>query len=102
MALTHCTITASASVAKTAGQLLGTTSMLLTITPNTGYVVSLGPDAYKDQYKFPDGAWGKKGDWVLFGRYAGSRFKIQGAEPRLLNDDEVLAVITDPRDIINV
>jgi len=40
MALTNCTITASASVAKTAGQLLGTTSMLLTITPNTGYVVS--------------------------------------------------------------
>jgi len=40
MALTNCTITASASVSKTAGELLGTTSMLLTITPNTGYVVS--------------------------------------------------------------
>ena len=72
------------------------------LATNTGYVVSLGPDAYKDENKFPDGPWCKKGDWVLFGRYAGSRFKIQGAEPRLLNDDEVLAVITDPRDILNV
>ena len=72
------------------------------LATNTGYVVSLGPDAYKDENKFPDGAWCKKGDWVLFGRYAGSRFKIQGSEPRLLNDDEVLAVITDPRDILNV
>ena len=44
----------------------------------------------------------KEGDWVMFGRYAGSRFKIDGAEPRLLNDDEILAVIEDPRDIIAV
>ena len=38
----------------------------------------------------------------MFGRYAGSRFKIDGAEPRLLNDDEILAVIQDPRDIVAV
>ena len=69
------------------------------LATNIGYVVSLGPDAYADTNKFPDGAWCKKGDWVLFGRYAGSRFKIDGAEPRLLNDDEILAVIHDPRDV---
>ena len=72
------------------------------LATNVGYVVSLGPDAYKDEGKFPDGAWCKEGDWVMFGRYAGSRFKIEGAEPRLLNDDEILAVIQDPRDIIAV
>jgi len=72
------------------------------LATNVGYVVSLGPDAYKDTDKFPDGAWCKKGDWVMFGRYAGSRFKIDGAEPRLLNDDEILAVIQDPRDIVAV
>ena len=69
------------------------------LATNIGYVVSLGPDAYADTNKFPDGAWCKKGDWVMFGRYAGSRFKIDGAEPRLLNDDEILAVIHDPRDV---
>ena len=72
------------------------------LATNVGYVVSLGPDAYRDEGKFPDGPWCKSGDWVMFGRYAGSRFKIDGAEPRLLNDDEILAVIDDPRDIIAV
>ena len=72
------------------------------LSTNIGYVVNLGPDAYKDPVKFPEGPWCKEGDWVLFGRYAGSRFKIDGAEPRLLNDDEILAVIKDPRDIVAV
>jgi co-chaperonin GroES (HSP10) len=33
---------------------------------------------------------------VLFGRYAGARFGIEGGELRILNDDEILAVIPDP------
>jgi len=66
-----------------------------------GYVVALGPDAYGDSHKFPDGAWCKKGDWVIFGRYAGARFKIEGGEMRLLNDDEILAIINDPEDILS-
>ena len=70
------------------------------LATNVGYVVSLGPDAYKDENKFPDGPWCKEGDWVLIGRYAGSRFKIEGAEPRILNDDEIIATISDPRDIM--
>ena len=70
------------------------------LATTVGYVVSLGADAYKDEGKYPDGPWCKEGDWVMFGRYAGSRFKIDGAEPRLLNDDEILAVIQDPRDIV--
>ena len=57
-----------------------------------GYVVRLGPDAYGDENKFPDGAWCQEGDWILFGRYAGARFRIEGGEMRLLNDDEILAM----------
>jgi co-chaperonin GroES (HSP10) len=66
-----------------------------------GHVVALGPDAYADTIKFPEGAWCKKGDWVIFGRYAGARFQIEGGDMRLLNDDEILAVVEDPEAIIS-
>jgi co-chaperonin GroES (HSP10) len=66
-----------------------------------GYVLSVGPLAYKDKEKFPSGAWCKDKDWVIFGRYAGARFKIDGGEVRILNDDEVIAVIQDPEDILH-
>jgi co-chaperonin GroES (HSP10) len=66
-----------------------------------GYVVELGPDAYTDPHKFPEGAWCKKGDWVIFGRYAGARFQIEGGDMRLLNDDEILATIDDPEAILS-
>ena len=66
-----------------------------------GYVVDLGPDAYGDLNKFPDGPWCKKGDWVIFGRYAGARFMIDGGDMRLLNDDEILATIDNPEDILS-
>jgi|TARA_R100000742_G_C4275232_1_gene95584 co-chaperonin GroES (HSP10) len=66
-----------------------------------GYVVATGPDAYSDPHKFPEGAWCKKGDWVIFGRYAGARFQIEGGDMRLLNDDEILACIDDPEAILS-
>jgi|TARA_B110000902_G_scaffold152813_1_gene175532 co-chaperonin GroES (HSP10) len=66
-----------------------------------GYVVETGPDAYGDINKFPDGPWCKKGDWVIFGRYAGARFQIEGGDMRLLNDDEILALIDDPEAILS-
>ena len=65
-----------------------------------GYVVRLGPDAYKDPHKYPEGAWCSEGDWVIFGRYAGARIQIEGGNLRLLNDDEILAVINNPEDIL--
>ena len=66
---------------------------------NVGFVVSLGPDAYKDKNKFPNGAWCQERDWIIFGRYAGARIKIDGGDLRLLNDDEVLAVVDNPEDV---
>jgi len=67
-----------------------------------GYVLAVGPDAYNDKAKFPAGPWCKKGDWVMIGRYAGARFKIEGGEVRIINDDEVIATIIDPSDVLNV
>ena len=63
------------------------------------YVVRLGPDAYKDPQKFPNGPWCNEKDWVLIGRYAGNRFKVEGLEVRIVNDDNIIATILDPKDI---
>lgn len=67
-----------------------------------GYVLKVGPEAYADTVKFPSGAWCKKGDWVMIGRYAGTRFRIEGGEVRIINDDEVIATISDPADVLHV
>ena len=65
------------------------------------YVVKIGPLAYKDPGKFGEECepWCKEGDWVCIGRYAGSRFKLDGGEVRIINDDELIATILDPEDI---
>ena len=70
------------------------------ITTNICKVLKVGPDAYKDKDKFPTGPWCKTDDWVLITRYAGSRIRIDGGELRIINDDEILAVIDDPRHIL--
>jgi|TARA_R110002020_G_scaffold91650_1_gene222554 co-chaperonin GroES (HSP10) len=74
------------------------------LTTVCGYVLKVGPLAYQDTTKFGllQEPWCKENDWVIFGRYAGSRFKIDGGEVRLLNDDEILAKIQNPEDIIHL
>lgn len=71
------------------------------VSTQVGYVLKVGPLAYQDPEKFPTGPWCAEKDWVMFARYAGSRFKIDGGEVRLLNDDEVLAKILEPEDILH-
>jgi len=71
------------------------------VSTQVGYVLKVGELAYQDGDKFPDGPWCAKGDWVMFARYAGSRFKIDGGEVRILNDDEILAKIANPEDILH-
>ena len=66
-----------------------------------GYILRQAPLAYKDTNKFPDGPWGAEKDWIIFPRYAGSRFRIEGGEVRIINDDEVLATIANPDDILS-
>lgn len=63
------------------------------------FVVSLGPDCYKDTTKFPSGPWCKVGDFILVRPNSGSRLLIHGREFRLVNDDTVEAVVDDPRGI---
>ena len=72
----------------------------LRIATNCGYVLKMGPLAYKDKDKFED-PWCKKGDWVIFARYAGSRLPIEGGEIRILNDDEILGTIQDPESVLH-
>ena len=71
------------------------------VSTQVGYVLKVGPLAYQDEEKFPKGAWCEERDWVMFARYAGSRFNIDGGEVRILNDDEILARIMDPSDILH-
>ena len=63
------------------------------------YVVKVGPDAYKDEKRFPSGASCKAGDFVLVRPNTGTRIKIHGKEFRLINDDSVEGVVQDPRGI---
>tara|TARA_R100001440_G_scaffold49145_1_gene68949 strand:+ start:1362 stop:1775 length:414 start_codon:yes stop_codon:yes gene_type:complete len=71
------------------------------ISTQVGFILKMGPMAYKDPEKFPSGPWCAEKDWVMFARYAGSRFKIDGGEVRILNDDEILAKIQEPEDILH-
>ena len=63
------------------------------------FVVSLGPDCYKDEKRFPNGPWCKPGDFVVLRSNSGSRLKIHGKEFRMINEDTVDAVVQDPRGI---
>tara|TARA_A100001391_G_scaffold79376_2_gene51507 strand:+ start:2182 stop:2535 length:354 start_codon:yes stop_codon:yes gene_type:complete len=67
-----------------------------------GFVLKMGPDAYKDDKKFPSGPYCSEGDWVLMRSYSGTRFKIHGKEFRLINDDSVEAIVEDPRGVEKV
>ena len=71
------------------------------VASQVGLVMAMGPQCYKDKERYPEGPCCKEKDWVMFARYAGSRIKIDGGEMRLLNDDEVLATIDSPEDILH-
>ena len=71
------------------------------VATNVGLVLAVGPDAYNDIERFPNGPWCKKDDWVIFASYAGSRLNIEGGELRILNDDEILGTTDDPESILS-
>jgi|TARA_R100001132_G_C3241394_1_gene71984 co-chaperonin GroES (HSP10) len=67
------------------------------------YVVKCGPLCYKDKKRYNGLPWCVEKQWVLIGRYAGARFKLSdGAEVRIINDDEVIATILNPDDIVSL
>jgi co-chaperonin GroES (HSP10) len=63
------------------------------------FVAKMGPDAFKDEKRFPSGPSCQVGDFILVRPNTGTRLKIHGTEWRLLNDDAVEAVVQDPRGI---
>ena len=71
------------------------------VASQCGNVLAMGSECYQDKKRYPNGPWCKVGDWVVFARYAGSRIEIEGGEVRLLNEDEVLATIQDPKSILH-
>jgi chaperonin GroES len=84
------------------GVILGTETIdRQQVASQCGNVLAMGSDCYMDKDRFKDGPWCKVGDWVVFARYAGSRIEIEGGEVRLLNDDEILATVQDPTDILH-
>jgi co-chaperonin GroES (HSP10) len=68
------------------------------VASQCGNVIAMGDACYVDKERYPNGPWCKVGDWVVFARYAGSRIEI---EVRLLNEDEILATVQDPTDILH-
>ena len=55
--------------------------------PMRGTVVAVGPGSEKVKMQV------KKGDVVLFAKYAGTEFKLDGEECSIMRQDEILAVI---------
>ena len=66
----------------------------------TGMVLEMGSDCYQDKKKFPTGPWCKKGDFVIFRAFQGTRVKVHAKEFRLLNDDSIEAVVDDPTGVV--
>jgi co-chaperonin GroES (HSP10) len=74
-----------------------------TLATVVAYVLKKGPLCYNNREKYGDSHWCKEKQWVLIGRYAGARFRLEdGAEVRIINDDEVIATILDPSDILAI
>ena len=66
------------------------------------FVAKIGPDAFKDEKRFPSGPSCKVGDFIIVRPNTGTRMKIHGTEWRIINDDSVEAVVEDPRGIQRV
>ena len=60
--------------------------------PAEGKVLAVGPGKVSDEgKKIPMSV--KKGDRVLFSKYAGTEIKVDGQERMILREDEILAII---------
>jgi chaperonin GroES len=60
---------------------------------HTGVIVSVGPNAWK---AFDDGVpWAAVGDRVYFAKYGGFLIEQDGEQYRLLNDEDITAIIRE-------
>ena len=72
------------------------------IMSTIGVVLDMGAQAYSDKERFTTGPWCKTVDYVIFRANTGTRFKVGGVEYRLMNDDSIEAVVSDPRGVTRV
>jgi chaperonin GroES len=63
--------------------------------PQQGKVLAVGPGAYKENSSDRIPVDVKKGDKILFAKYAGSDIKLDGTELKILRESDVLAVIEE-------
>ena len=60
-------------------------------------VLELGPRSYRDRETgkaWDEGPWCKKGDIVRIPKHGNDRFKIDGVLFAIINDDDILGVVT--------
>ena len=61
--------------------------------PQKGEVIAIGPGKWDEKGKrMPLEV--KKGDRVLFGKYAGNEIKVDGVEHLIMSEDDILGIIT--------
>jgi len=61
--------------------------------PQKGEVIAIGPGKWDEKGKrIPLEV--KKGDRVLFGKYAGNEIKVDGVEHLIMSEDDILGIIT--------
>lgn len=86
---------------KTKGGIILTDTQLTNdeLSSQVAYVVDQGPQAYDNDKKFSAGPWCKIGDWIIISKWGGRKFNYSGTTYRMINDDEVLAVVDDPESV---
>jgi len=59
-------------------------------------VLKKGDLAYKDEDKFPNGAWCEVGDYICYAKYSGQKFMYKGMKLLLIFDDQVIMKVEKP------
>ena len=62
------------------------------LATNISQVVAMGPVCYEDKSQ----KWCNVGDWVLTGKYVGSKLRYDEEDYVIINDDEVIGLVPDP------
>lgn len=64
-----------------------------------GLVVKIAAGAYKDPRYEHTGAWCEVGEWRMFPRHGGNKYKYKGMPIFVLKEDAIGPRVEDPRDV---
>ena len=87
------------SVTKGAIIIPDSTRDVMSYLTTVAHVLALGDLAYMDKDKFPSGAWCNVGDYVCYGKHAGTKLFYKGVRLILLFDDQIIMKVEDPKDL---